>query len=69
MRNIVNRLLQNLRAGVKVWEVPVSPPKTRAEIDLVSRFAAQYYQVFLDIDSKLDKLSSSLLGQVSSLSA
>ena len=29
------------------------------------RFAAQFYQLFLDIDSKFDKLSSSLLGQIS----
>ena len=49
MRNIVNRLLKNIRAGEKFssfLKVPVSPPKTSAEIDFVSRFAAQYYQFF-----------------------
>ena len=52
MRNIVNRLLQDLRTGkilVKVFQVPLSPPKTSAGFDLVSRFVA-HYKIVLDID-------------------
>ena len=73
MRNTVNRLLQNLRvrAGVKVR---ISLPKCLPlllrpvpKLTLNSKFAAQYDQISLDIDAKMDKLSSSLLGQISSL--
>ena len=50
-------------------KVPASPPKTSAKIDLDTRFAAQYDQISSDIDAKMEHLSSSLLGQISSLSA
>ena len=70
-RNIVNHWRQNLRAGVRTLnkssKVPASPPKTSADVDLVTRFAAQYEQISHDIDIKMDQLSSSLLGQISSL--
>ena len=55
------------KSSNKSSKVPASPPKTSAEIDLNSKFAAQYDQISLDIDAKMDKLSSSLLGQISSL--
>ena len=57
------------KSSTKSSKVPASPPKTSAEIDLDSRFAAQYDQISLDIDAKMDKLSSSLLCQISSLIA
>ena len=57
------------KSSTKSSKVPASPPKTSAEMDLDSRFAAQYDQISLDIDAKMDKLSSSLLGQISSLIA
>ena len=73
MRNYVNRSLQNLRAGVKVQlSLRKCLPlllRPVAEMDLGSRFAAQYDQISLDIDTKMDKLSSSLLGQISLLIA
>ena len=57
------------KSSTKSSKVPASPPKTSAEMDLDSRFAAQYDLISLDIDAKMDKLSSSLLGQISSLIA
>ena len=48
--------------------MPASP-ETSAEIDLDTRFAAQYDQISCDIDAKMEHLSSSLLGQISSLFA
>ena len=45
------------KSSTKSSKVPASPPK------------AQYDQISLDIDAKMDKLSSSLLGQISSLIA
>ena len=51
----------------KSSKVPASPPKTSADVDLETRFAAQYEQISHDIDIKMDQLSSSLLGQISSL--
>ena len=51
----------------KSTKVPASPPKTSADVDLETRFAAQYEQISHDIDIKMDQLSSSLLGQIGSL--
>ena len=69
-RNIVNHWRHNLRAGVRTLnkssKVPASL-KTSADVDLETRFAAQYEQISHDIDIKMDQLSSSLLGQISSL--
>ena len=53
----------------KSSKVPASPPKSSAEVDLDSRSAAQYDQISRDIDTKMEHLSSSLLGQISSLIA
>ena len=70
-RNIVNHWRQNLRAGVRILTNLLnclhSPPKTSADVDLETRFAAQYEQISHDINIKMDQLSSSLLGQISSL--
>ena len=51
----------------KSSKVPASPPKTSADVNLETRFAAQYEQISHDIDIKMDQLSSLLLGQISSL--
>ena len=51
----------------KSSKVPASPPKTSANVDLETRFEAQYEQISHDIDIKMDQLSLSLLGQISSL--
>ena len=51
----------------KSTKVPASPPKTSADVDLETRFEAQYEQISHDIDIKMDQLSSSLLGQIGSL--
>ena len=51
----------------KSSKVPASPPKASANVELETHFAAQYEQIFHDINIKMDQLSSSLLGQISSL--
>ena len=54
------------KSSSRSTKVPASPPKTSADVDLETRFAAQYEQISHDIEVKMDQLSS-LLGQNSSL--
>ena len=67
LKSVASKSKGRGKSSNKSAKVPASPPKPSAEVDLDSRFEAQYDQISRDIDTKMDQLSSSLLGQISSL--
>ena len=54
------------KSSTKVVKKPASPRKTRADVDLDNRFAAQYDRMLKKMHYRMELLSSSLLNQIRS---